>query len=74
MIPNCTTCSEAMVEGYLPDHGHVATVTVGVWAQGAPKETLFGNADIDSTPKYLIKAFRCPKCGIIQLYGTKRAF
>jgi Domain of unknown function (DUF6487) len=74
MVPNCTACSEAMVEGYLPDHGHGVTTYVEVWVQGEPILTLLGNADIDSAPKYFINAYRCPKCGIIQLYGTKRTY
>jgi hypothetical protein len=45
-----------------------------VWVGGQPEFGFWGNVKVYDRPRYALQAFRCPECGLIQLYATKRAY
>lgn len=74
MTPNCPTCAIPMAEGFIPDHGFGASRLVGAWVEGAPEFSFLGNAKVGDRPQYVLQAFRCPECGLVQLYAPKRTY
>jgi hypothetical protein len=59
-----------MAVGFIPGKGGGALP----WAEGEPKFGILGLPNTLDTSFYVMKAFRCPKCGLIQLYATKRRY
>jgi hypothetical protein len=71
---NCPHCAVALVEGFVLDHGHGDTRRIGVWVEGTPEMTFFGNAKVDNRANYYLEAFRCPQCGLVQMYANDRTY
>jgi hypothetical protein len=59
-----------MVAGFIPASLHLPSGIVLSWMEGDPEKGL--PLGFFSDWYYPIQALRCPKCGLIQLYATKR--
>jgi hypothetical protein len=58
-----------MVEGFIVDHSYAARV-VSTWVEGQPEYTFFlENAIVEKKTQLKVRAFRCPNCGLLQLYA-----
>jgi hypothetical protein len=61
-----------MTEGVLPVYFAEGNVTPGFWVEGKLDSSWLGSVLRDRNAKYLIEAYRCPQCGLVQLYATQR--
>jgi ribosomal protein S27AE len=69
----CPKCNASMMRGHMPDITHGGVVQER-WTPGDPEELRFlgMKAGIKSKPKESlpIVAYRCVKCGFLELYAT----
>ena len=59
------------------ERGYVLDVTHGSrqasqWVEGAPKKSVWTGTKLSGREVYEIAAFRCPDCGALRSYATKR--
>lgn len=66
----CPKCNMRMERGFIPDYSR-GTVLVGCWLKGVPQKTswLLGSTQASSGEYFPVGAFRCPKCGFVELYA-----
>jgi hypothetical protein len=57
-----------MVEGFLIDHAHAATLAAK-WIEGRPERSLWGNLKVRGRKNLTTSAFRCDRCGLFRLYA-----
>lgn len=69
-VPTCRSCGTALHKGFLPDFAHGAIVP-GTWHSGEPVYRYFKSFGIKIQPdrQKPITAFRCERCGLIDLYA-----
>lgn len=70
--PLCTSCRTPTVLGFIPDFAHNSANRVLIWYDQAPEYGLIGNIKRPVAPGYNISAYRCPKCGKLELYALER--
>ncbi len=63
----CLRCDIATERGYIPDHSH-GIVPAG-WVRGIPQPNWIGG--IKHKPMTSIVAYRCPKCGGLELVAPE---
>jgi predicted nucleic-acid-binding Zn-ribbon protein len=67
----CPKCEGAMVQGFVPDfHQHSAN-RVGGWHEGPPKKSFWTGTKVERSEGIPIGAFRCNRCGFLELYANK---
>lgn len=67
--PRCPRCDKAMDRGHLPDVAH-GQVLRGSWARGEPEaRRFFGGIKYDQDALIPLSAYRCPACGLVELYA-----
>lgn len=73
--PLCHKCSIEMAEGIVLDHDE-GLVRESTWHEGTPPvKTMFGfkisglGYKPDNESVYKIVAYRCPECGLLNLYA-----
>jgi hypothetical protein len=67
--PDCPSCKERMVEGYLLDLAHGHQRHPAQWVEGAPKKSFWMGLDIKGRAQRTVVAFRCPRCGLLREYA-----
>ena len=70
--PICPKCDKPMEVGHVPDmsHGQVLNTT---WQPGAPETRRFiGGIKWKRNDQVPVEAYRCPKCGYLELYARFR--
>lgn len=67
--PKCAKCSADMVEGFLPDETR-GPREIAIWVAGKPELGLLGSVKIDGREAHRVRAFRCTKCGYLELYAV----
>jgi hypothetical protein len=72
MEPQCPTCSVAMVTGSIPVAPSPPCGRLLSWVEGDPETGALSGFNALFAWYYPIQAFRCPKCGLVQLYAAKR--
>lgn len=66
----CTHCGTVgLVEGFIEDAGEHSR-GYARWIEGALERGIFGGAKRMGRPRRQIEAFRCPKCGHLELFAT----
>jgi ribosomal protein S27AE len=66
----CPKCGSAMDAGYLPDMGH-GVVFRSWWNPGIPEIRRFvGGIRWKQKEAVAMTAWRCVKCGFVELYAT----
>jgi hypothetical protein len=67
--PVCPKCDKAMDRGHVPDVAH-GQVLQSNWAPGEPaSRRFFGGIKFDYDSQLPLIAYRCPKCGYVELYA-----
>ena len=67
----CTGCDGAMEEGFLLDRRRGFSAYAGEWVEGAPEKLLFpGRVKFLSKRRLAVSAWRCTRCGAVQLYAA----
>jgi len=64
----CGKCGSDLEEGFLIDNVW-ATTTVATWIPGRPEYNLFGGVRARGRKQRKVSAFRCTKCGRLELYA-----
>ncbi|MBW5252743.1 hypothetical protein P8A21_38755 [Streptomyces poriferorum] len=66
----CTHCGTVgLMEGFIEDAGEHSR-GYARWIEGALERGVFGGAKRMGRPRRQIEAFRCPKCGHLELFAT----
>ncbi len=63
---NCLRCNLPMEQGYMADRGHGNTKNVANWIEGAPDVRWYG-LKTSGHPQLPVAAYRCTKCGFVEL-------
>jgi hypothetical protein len=67
-MPNCPKCQAPMQKGFIFDRSYGKSFPVA-WIEGAPKYNwLEGFFVPKGRKRHYISAFRCPLCGVVELY------
>ena len=68
----CSRCDGRLREGFLEDRGETASALR--WIEGPLEKGIFGGAKVMFKDRYDVSAFRCEKCGHLDLFvlGTTR--
>ena len=64
----CPKCNGDMVQGFVPDYSH-SSIFISGWHQGKPKKSFWTVAKAPLAEGVPIGAFRCGKCGFLELYA-----
>jgi hypothetical protein len=67
----CPKCDGEMVQGFVPDYSHGAAL-VGRWLKGPPKKSFWTRTKAPYDSGFPIGAFRCQKCGFLELYSDPK--
>jgi hypothetical protein len=68
---NCPKCEGAMVQGFIPDFFHHSASGVGGWNEGPPKKSFWTGTKAALSKGIPVGAFRCSRCGFLELYASK---
>ena len=60
-----------MLQGFIPDFAHAATL-LAKWHAGIPRKSFWGNIKASHAGGVPIGAFRCSRCGLLELYADDR--
>ena len=70
-MPACSACGgEQMSPGFLEDAGE-SSRGYGRWIPGALERGVFGGARKFGKERFAIDAWRCRRCGHLDLYATR---
>ena len=70
----CSGCDGALEEGFLLDRRRGFSAYAGEWVEGAPEKRLLpGRVKFLSKRRLTVSAWRCTKCGAIQLFSGPEA-
>lgn len=59
-----------MEEGFLVDKGHSDAIGTQDWVEGKPVRSLWFGVKTKGKEKHPVKAFRCERCGYLEMYAT----
>jgi len=67
----CALCDSKVEEGFILEFKwHMKETSASQWVQGEPEKTpVIGAAAYTDRPRYHISAYRCEKCGHIELFA-----
>ncbi|WP_333779027.1 hypothetical protein [Streptomyces sp. IBSBF 3136] len=69
----CTHCGNVgLMEGFIEDAGEHSR-GYARWIEGALERGIFGGAKRMGRPRRQIEAYRCPKCGHLELFAGREA-
>jgi hypothetical protein len=73
--PKCAACEETMTEGHIPDYAHRGASLRQEWVVGPSEPPSLRQWLMPSVKKrFLVEAYRCPKCGRLELFALKRVY
>lgn len=72
-IEICDRCEGPMERGFVADTAH-SSRRPGVWAEGLPESGIFGIKQFRKRRRFVIQAWRCTKCGWLDLYARIRDY
>jgi hypothetical protein len=68
----CTQCETVGLEpGYVEDSGRASFAYVR-WVAGVLERGAFGIAKSSGRPRFQVDAFRCPRCGHLEMFAVNR--
>lgn len=65
----CGRCGAPQKEGFILDSTHNAA-RVGQWAEGVPEYWILRILKMRGRRRLPIQAWRCTKCGLLEVYAT----
>ena len=72
--PKCSGCDGALEEGFLLDRRRGFSAYAGEWVAGAPEKKLLpGRVKFLNKRRFAVTAWRCTKCGAVQLFAGPEA-
>lgn len=73
-LKTCTKCQSRMSDGFVVDQSHAATYAAA-WHPGPilKRWLAIGGVKIDSTRQRQIAAYRCERCGFLELYAPDKS-
>ena len=72
--PKCASCDGSLEEGFLLDRRRGLSAYVGQWVAGAPEKQLLPNrVKFRDKRRFQVTAWRCTKCGAVQLFAGPEA-
>jgi hypothetical protein len=66
--PVCVQCGGDLEEGFLRDATYGGSVP-STWVEGEPERSFWTGTKLSGKVQYQVQAYRCVKCGRIELYG-----
>ena len=69
---SCTKCQGSMSEGVMVDVGY-GSYSVGSWQSGPPTISRWFGLKVNKKALVPTIAYRCGRCGFIELYAPPRA-
>jgi hypothetical protein len=66
----CGRCGGSQTEGFLPDRAH-NSARIGTWAEGPPEYWFLRILKMRGRRRLPIAAWRCAKCGLLDLYANE---
>lgn len=68
----CTYCGSAGLDiGFIRDSGQ-GSLGFTRWVEGAlTRGSVFGGAKLMGKPQRQVEAFRCPRCGHLEMFATE---
>ena len=66
----CSSCGVRMEEGFIADRGQGERIKPGSWVKGKAEVTFWSGAKIKGKERIEVTAFRCPRCGRVELYAV----
>lgn len=67
---HCSACQAGdLVPGFIADSGQSAQ-GFARWVEGALERGIFGGAKLMGRPKWQVDAYRCQRCGHLELYAV----
>lgn len=70
-VPQCPHCRLAMEEGFLADRGEANQVKPLRWVDGPPERSFWLGTKTRGKEQYQVTAFRCGRCGRLELYAVE---
>jgi hypothetical protein len=61
-----------METGFLMDHSHHRFGRPGNWVAGEPERSLWFGVKTGGRARFTVAAFRCPRCGSLELFAPPR--
>jgi len=69
----CPKCDGEMVQGFVQDYNYsYSAAFVGKWLEGKPKKSFWNKLKAPYHQGIPIGAFRCQKCGFLELYSDPK--
>ena len=68
----CPECSVPMAAGFIVDVSHGVRLAAR-WLEGAPERNWGPSVKIKGKACFEVEAWRCPQCGLLRSYATKKA-
>jgi hypothetical protein len=73
-VRKCASCEGALEEGFLLDRRRGFSAYAGQWVAGAPEKRLLPNrVKFLDKRRFQVSAWRCTKCGALQLVAGPEA-
>ena len=68
----CPNCEGTMQVGFIPDATYGSNVVAG-WYPGIPQKSFWQGTKVDREDMVALDAYRCQRCGFVELYAIKSA-
>ena len=75
--PHCAACDREMAPGYVPGppgFGVLEPALAAGWIAGDLKQASVAGVQAPWEQRWPIVAYRCPSCGLLQLYAQPRTW
>jgi hypothetical protein len=67
-VQSCSSCGHEELEpGFMADAGE-GSRGYGRWVRGKLETGIFGGAKLSGREQYEVRAYRCPRCGHLDLF------
>jgi hypothetical protein len=67
---NCTQCGGPTSTGFVLETAIPHARTTPIWVEGEPENASWGGLKVKDRANYPIVAYRCTKCGHLELYAN----
>jgi hypothetical protein len=68
---DCPRCRGQMDTGFVMDKGHYSMPERQVWVEGEPEKSIWTGFKTKNRANYVMRTYRCRKCGYLESYATE---